>query len=267
MRLKPDDILAVDSVTRRFKGLVAVDGVSFSVARRSVTALIGPNGAGKTTLFNVITGFLRRDAGTVSFDGESVDGLRPDLRARRGMVRTFQIPRVFRRLTILENLLVADPDQPGENMRSVFRWGAIGRRNRQAAEKARDLLELLNIGHVANDYAGSLSGGQRKLVELGRVLMTDPKLIMLDEPMAGVNPALGERLLERVQFLRDQRGITFLFIEHDMEAVMRNSDRVLVLDQGRLIADGAPESIRQNERVIDAYLGRRYAKRAEAASA
>jgi len=256
--LKPDAaILCAEGVTKRFKGLVAVNNVSLAVERGSITALIGPNGAGKTTLFNVLSGFMRGDSGTVSFDNGRIDGLPPHRRSRLGLVRTFQIPRVFGRLTVLENMLVADPVQPGERFFGCFyRHGGMVRRERQAREKARELLALLNIDRLADEYAGAMSGGQRKLVELGRVLMTDPVMILLDEPMAGVNPALGLRLLQRVEDLRRERGLTFLFVEHDMEVVMRVSDRVLVLDEGKLIADGPPQAIRSNERVIDAYLGR-----------
>ena len=256
--MKPDDaILAAEHITMRFKGVVAVNDVSLSVARGSITALIGPNGAGKTTLFNCISGFLAGASGTVDFDGERIDGMPPHKRSRRGLVRTFQIPRIFHRLTLLENMLVADREQPGDELFGCFvRRGAMNARTRAATEKARELLALLSIDRLTDEYAGTLSGGQRKLLELGRVLMTDPKMILLDEPMAGVNPALGLRLLERVETLRSERGLTFLFVEHDMEVVMRVSDRVLVLDEGMLIADGLPQTIRANERVIDAYLGR-----------
>ncbi len=250
-------ILSIDGVSKRFKGLRAVQEVSFSVQRGSITALIGPNGAGKTTLFNVISGFLRGDSGTILFNGQRVEGLPAHRRSRLGLVRTFQIPRVFGRLTVLENLMVAVPAQPGEEPFGCFwRNGAMRRGQRQVREKAEGLITLLNLSRVADAYGASLSGGQRKLVELGRVLMTDPTMIMLDEPMAGVNPALGLRLLERVQQLRAERGLTFLFVEHDMDVVMQASDRVLVLDDGALIADGLPREIRANERVIDAYLGR-----------
>jgi len=241
----------------QFKGLVAVNDVSLAVKRGSITALIGPNGAGKTTLFNCISGFLRASSGSVTFEGERVDGLPPHKRSLRGLVRTFQIPRIFQRLTLIENMLVADREQPGDKLFGCFtRRGAMNARTQAARAKARELLALLTIDPLADEYAGTLSGGQRKLLELGRVLMTEPKMILLDEPMAGVNPALGERLLERVEQLRKERGLTFLFVEHDMDVVMRVSDRVLVLDEGRLIADGPPESIRANERVVDAYLGR-----------
>ena len=249
-----DAILRAENITMRFKGLVAVNDVSVSVERGSITALIGPNGAGKTTFFNCISGFLKGATGNVVFDGERVDGMPPFQRSMQGLVRTFQIPRIFHRLTLVENMLVADREQPGDKLFGCFyRRGAMIRRNRAATEKARELLALLNIDRLGDEYAGTLSGGQRKLLELGRVLMTDPRMVLLDEPMAGVNPALGLKLLERVEQLR---RITFLFVEHDMEVVMRVSDRVLVLDEGQLIADGAPETIRANEKVIDAYLGR-----------
>ena len=258
MRLKPEGaILTTSNMTMRFKGLVAVNDVSFGVERGSITALIGPNGAGKTTLFNCISGFLRAATGTVSFDGEWIEKLSPHKRSLRGLVRTFQIPRIFHRLTVIENMLVADREQPGESLFGCFyKRGAMNERSRAATEKARELLALLSIDRLADEYAGTLSGGQRKLLELGRVLMTDPRMILLDEPMAGVNPALGLKLLERVEQLRRERGLTFLFVEHDMDVVMRVSDRVLVLDEGSIIADGPPHSIRSNERVIDAYLGR-----------
>jgi len=252
-----DSILQLDGVSRRFKGLVAVSDATFAVKRGSITALIGPNGAGKTTLFNLISGFLRADTGTIAFNGERIEHLPAYRRSRRGLVRTFQIPRIFGRLTVLENLMVADPKQPGEEPFGCFwRHGAMRRRQKDVREKADGIIALLNLVRVRDEYGASLSGGQRKLVELGRVLMTDPTMIMLDEPMAGVNPALGLRLLERVQQLRTERGITFLFVEHDMDVVMQASDRVLVLDDGALIADGLPQEIRANERVIDAYLGR-----------
>lgn len=254
-------ILSARQVSVRFGGFVAVKDVSLDVVRGSITALIGPNGAGKTTLFNCISGFLRAATGEVMFDGESIDALPAYRRSLRGLVRTFQIPRIFHRLTLVENLLVADREQPGEGLFGCFTHrGAMKARTRDAAEKARELLALLNIERLADEYAGTLSGGQRKLLELGRALMTDPKMILLDEPMAGVNPALGERLLDRVEALRRDRGLTFLFVEHDMEVVMRVADRVLVLDEGSLIADGPPDSIRRNDRVIDAYLGRMHAR-------
>lgn len=255
--MKPDPILTVRNMSKQFASLRAVNGVSLDVARRSITALIGPNGAGKTTLFNLIAGFMPPSDGSVTFEGRSIDRLAAHQRSRAGLVRTFQIPRVFRRLTVMENLLTANPDQPGEALLGcLLRNRAMRSAEAAARDKATDLLRLLNIERLAGEYAGTLSGGQRKLIELGRVLMTDPTMIMLDEPMAGVNPSLGLRLLERVEFLRSERGLTFLFVEHDMEVVMRVSDRVLVLDQGQLIADGPPAAIRANDRVIDAYLGR-----------
>jgi neutral amino acid transport system ATP-binding protein len=267
MRMKSEPLLSINNVTKRFKGLVAVNDVSFEIEKGSITALIGPNGAGKTTLFNVLTGFLPATSGSIKFLGKRFENLRAHQRSERGMVRTFQIPRVFHRLTVLENMLVADGAQPGERFFGcVFQHRAMRNRDAEARDKARELLALLNIERLADEYAGAMSGGQRKLIELGRVLMTDPKMIMLDEPMAGVNPALGLRLLQRVEELRRDRGITFLFIEHDMEVVMRVSDRVMVLDEGSLIADGTAPEIRANDRVIDAYLGRSNTPRSETAA-
>jgi neutral amino acid transport system ATP-binding protein len=258
MPLKPNNsILRTEHLTKRFAGLVAVNDVSMDIARGTITALIGPNGAGKSTLFNLLSGFLRADAGFVTFNGTQIDGLLANRRCQEGLVRTFQVPRIFRRLTVLENLLVADPDQPGEEIFGCFlRRHAMVRRDREARERALELLELLKIRDVQNDFAGTVSGGQRKLIELGRALMTDPLMVMLDEPMAGVNPVLGLNLLHHVELLRQRQGLTFLFVEHDMEVVMRASDRVIVLDEGRVIADGLPSEIRGNERVIEAYLGR-----------
>jgi neutral amino acid transport system ATP-binding protein len=176
-------ILRAERVTKRFKGLVAVNDVSLAVERGSITALIGPNGAGKTTLFNVLSGFMRADSGAVSFEQARIDALPPHRRSRLGLVRTFQIPRIFRRLTVIENMLVADPAQPGEGFFGCFyRHGGMVRRDREARDKARELLTILNIDRLADDYAGSMSGGQRKLLELGRVLMTDPTMILNDDP-------------------------------------------------------------------------------------
>jgi branched-chain amino acid transport system ATP-binding protein len=249
-------ILEVRDVVRRFGGIRAVDGAALTVDEGSITALIGPNGAGKTTLFNVLTGFYRADRGAVSFKGRSIFGRPPYAIARLGMVRTFQITKALARMPVLDNMMLAAPDQPGEKLRNlVFRAPAAHRREQEVRDQAMELLEVFDLQGLADAYAGTLSGGQRKLLELARALMAEPRMLLLDEPMAGINPVLGRRLLEHMQRLRAERGVTFLFIEHDMEVVMGNSDRVIVMAEGRVIADGPPEEIRRDERVIDAYLG------------
>jgi len=249
-------ILRVADVVKRFGGIRAVDGASLSVEDGSITALIGPNGAGKTTLFNVMTGFYRGDQGAITFAGRPVFGLPPHSIARLGMVRTFQITKALARMPVIDNMMLAAPDQPGEKLRNlVLRPGASARREREVRERAMELLELFNLAKLADEYAGTLSGGQRKLLELARALMTEPRMLLLDEPMAGINPTLGARLLEHMQRLRAERWVTFLFVEHDMEVVMGHSDRVIVMAEGRVIADGPPDEVRRDKRVIDAYLG------------
>jgi branched-chain amino acid transport system ATP-binding protein len=249
-------VLQIEELFKHFGGIRAVNGASFGVAPRSITALIGPNGAGKTTLFNVVTGFYRGDRGSVSFGGQQVFGRPPYELARRGMVRTFQITKALAAMPVIDNMMLAAPNQPGEQFRNiVFRPRASRAREREVQEQAMELLELFNLTKLADDYAGTLSGGQRKLLELARALMAKPKLLLLDEPMAGINPTLGARLLEHMQQLRRERGVTFLFIEHDMEVVMNHSDRVVVMAEGRVIAEGEPDDVRKDRRVIEAYLG------------
>jgi branched-chain amino acid transport system ATP-binding protein len=251
-------ILEVEDVHLAFGGLPAVDGASFSVAPGSITALIGPNGAGKTTLFNVVTGFYRADRGRVSYGGRRISGKPPHAIARLGLVRTFQITKVLAAMSVLENMMLAAPDQPGERLRNVvLRPGASARREAVVRARAHELLALFELAGQAEAYAGALSGGQRKLLELARALMARPRLVLLDEPMAGVNATLGRRLLDYMLALRREEGLTFLFIEHDMEVVMRHADRVVVMAQGRVIAEGAPDVVRRDERVLDAYLGAR----------
>jgi branched-chain amino acid transport system ATP-binding protein len=249
-------ILETADVVKHFGGIFAVDGATLDVKEGSITALIGPNGAGKTTFFNVITGFYRPDGGMASFEGASILGRAPHAIARMGMVRTFQITKALARMPVIDNMMLAAPDQPGERIVGLLtRPGASRRREEEIRGQALELLSVFNLEPLAEEYAGTLSGGQRKLLELARALMAEPTLLLLDEPMAGINPTLGARLLDHMQQLRRERGVTFLFIEHDMEVVMNHSDRVVVMAEGRVIADGTPEKVRADRRVIDAYLG------------
>ena len=251
-----DRILVVADVHKHFGGIRAVQGATLDVRRGSVTALIGPNGAGKTTLFHLITGFIRAEHGDVRYDGASIVRLPPYKIARRGLVRTFQLTKTLAAMTVLDNVLLAAPDQPGERLTGlVTRPGTVRRREREWRERALELLEIFKLRDKADHYAGTLSGGQRKLLELARALMLQPRLVLLDEPMAGVNPSLGRQLLEHMQTLRADLGVTFVFIEHDMEVVMGHADRVVVMAQGQVIAEGPPAAVRKDQRVIDAYLG------------
>ncbi|MFC4988375.1 MULTISPECIES: ABC transporter ATP-binding protein [Saliphagus] len=250
-------LLAVENLRKTFGGIVAVDDASFSVERGTITGLIGPNGAGKSTTFDCITGVYTPDAGTVTFDGEEITGRSPPAIADRGLVRTFQIAREFPEMTVLENVLLAPKDQLGESLwRSV---APIARREvveqeEELVEQAWETLEFFEIDHLAREYAGTLSGGQRKLLELARALQTEPSMLLLDEPMAGVNPSLEKKLLERVHDLQE-RGYTFLIVEHDMDVIMNHCERVIVMHQGSVLAEGEPAAIKEDERVIEAYLG------------
>ena len=254
-----DPILHIDRLEKQFGGLRAVSGTSFSVRRGSLTALIGPNGAGKTTVFDLITGFTQPDRGTIRFDGREIDSLPPHRITRLGLVRTFQLTRVFAAMTVLENMMLAAPGQPGE---SLWRLAGARRASRRSEaevrERAQGLLRRFNLNHKVQDYAGTLSGGQRKLLELARALMTAPRLVLLDEPMAGVNRVLGRQLLDYVEDLKRGDGITFLFVEHDMDVVMNRADHVVVMAEGAVIADEKPEAVRGDPRVIAAYLGRAF---------
>lgn len=251
---KPDPILVADSVTRTFGGLTAVDVAHLEVQRGAITALIGPNGAGKTTLFNLLTGFDKPDTGEWTFEGRNLAGIPAYKVARIGMVRTFQLTKALSKMSVLDNMRLGAPQQRGESFWTSllpFTWGS---QEKEITAKARELLGHFKLAEKEDDFAGSLSGGQRKLLEMARALMVDPHLVMLDEPMAGVNPALKQSLLDHIRELRDD-GTTVLFVEHDMDMVRDISDWVVVMGQGRVIAEGPPEEVMKSQAVIDAYLG------------
>jgi neutral amino acid transport system ATP-binding protein len=251
---KPDPILSASGIRRAFGGIVAVDVDHFEVQRGSITALIGPNGAGKTTFFNLMTGFDKPDTGIWSFNGASMDGVASHRMASRGMVRTFQLTKSLTKLAVIENMKLGATGQKGEkwwNGLIPSRWKA---QEAEIEARADELLKRFKLDHMRDEYAGALSGGQRKLLEMARALMTDPTLVMLDEPMAGVNPALKQSLNQHVRGLRDL-GMTVLFVEHDMDMVHDISDWVIVMAEGQVIAEGTPDDISSNPAVIDAYLG------------
>jgi len=250
-----ETILSVEELKKAFGGLQAVDGATFTVSEGTITGLIGPNGAGKTTMFDLLTGVIAPDSGTVRFRDESIQGRHPEDIVAEGIGRTFQTPRIFRGMTVRENLAFAAQAQSGESaLNAVFRDGRVSKEEAQLRAEVDDILSFLDLAELAEEYARGLSGGQRKLLELGRVLMLDPDLILLDEPVAGVNPVLAEDLLDRLHALNDE-GRTLLLIEHDMEVVMNNCDWIIVLHNGQVLATGPPEEIRNNEAVLEAYLG------------
>ncbi len=250
-------ILQVDALEKHFGGITAVDGASFEVNQGTITGLIGPNGAGKSTTFNCITGVHRPDNGTVIFDGMDITGRPPEQIADQGLVRTFQIARELPEMTVLENMMLAPQHQLGE---SIVRAVAPGSRSRvikeeqQLRERVWETLELFEIDHLAEEYAGALSGGQRKLLEFARALLTDPAMLLLDEPMAGINPSLENKLIDRLHELKDE-GYTFLLVEHDMDVIMNNCDHIIVMHQGDVLAEGSAADIQSNEAVLEAYLG------------
>ena len=251
---KPDPILVVEEMRRSFGGLVAVDVEHVEIQRGVITALIGPNGAGKTTFFNLLTSFDTPDQGTRTFSGQKLDDVPAYKIANYGMVRTFQLTKALSKMTVIENMKLGATGQRGESLwRSVFPF--MWRSQEIEIEARADvLLEHFTLSHMRDEFAGTLSGGQRKLLEMARALMVEPTMVMLDEPMAGVNPALTQSLLGHVTGLRDE-GMTVLFVEHDMDMVQEISDWVIVMAEGQIIAEGPPGSIGQNEAVVDAYLG------------
>ena len=254
---KPDPILVTDDIVKSFGGLTAVDVDHLEVQRGAITALIGPNGAGKTTFFNLLTGFDKPNRGTVRLNGEDITRVPPHRLARRGMVRTFQLTKALSRMTVVDNMKLGAPSQRGEGILSALVSPLWSSQERSVTERAEELLARFNMTHMSDEFAGTLSGGQRKLIEMARALMTDPQVVMLDEPMAGVNPALTQSLLGHVKGLREE-GRTVIFVEHDMDVVRDISDWVVVMAEGRIIAEGTPDDIASNDEVIDAYLGQHH---------
>jgi len=249
-------MISVENVAKNFGGIRAVDGVSLSIGTGSITGLIGPNGAGKTTLFNIIAGTFPPSSGTIHLDGEDVTNLPPHELFHKGLLRTFQIAHEFSTLTVLENLMVVPGEQPGEQLRhSWFNFRRVREVEAQNRERALEVVEFLEIGHLKDELAGNLSGGQKKLLELGRTMMVDAKIVFLDEVGAGVNRTLLNTIATSIQRLNEERGYTFCLIEHDMDFIARLCDPVLVMADGKLLTEGTIEEVKNNEDVIEAYLG------------
>ncbi|WP_102223248.1 ABC transporter ATP-binding protein [Acidimangrovimonas sediminis] len=249
-------MIVVENLHKHFGGFHAVDGASLEIAKGSITGLIGPNGAGKTTLFNVIAGRLPPTSGRVIMDGEDITGLAPHQLFHKGLLRTFQIAHEFSSMTVRENLMMVPPHQHGETLwNAMFRRGAIREEERALAKKADEVLEFLTISHIADEKAGNISGGQKKLVELGRTMMVDAKIVFLDEVGAGVNRTLLNTIGDAIVRLNKERGYTFCVIEHDMDFIGRLCDPVIVMAEGRVLAEGSAAHIMENEAVIEAYLG------------
>lgn len=251
---KEDAILKADKVVRTFGGLTAVNVDHVEIQRGSITALIGPNGAGKTTFFNLLTGFDTPSSGSWQFNGDEISKVAPHKVARKGMVRTFQLTKSLARMTVIENLRLGATGQRGERLWASLLPFLWKEQEREITQRAEELLERFNLVRVRDDFAGSLSGGQRKLLEMARALMVGPELVMLDEPMAGVNPRLRQSLNDHIRGLREG-GTTVVFVEHDMDVVRDVSDWVIVMAQGEIVAEGPPATVMSQQAVIDAYLG------------
>ncbi|MBW1690387.1 MAG: ABC transporter ATP-binding protein [Deltaproteobacteria bacterium] len=252
-------MLKIEEVVKSFGGLTAVCECSLEVSEGSITGLIGPNGAGKTTLFNVITGHYKPERGRIIFQGEDINGLAPHKIFQRKIYRTFQITREFSQMTVIENLMFVPEGQVGERIWNTwFRPSAVRKQEKAIHEKAIEVLEFVELIDLKDEYAGSLSGGQKKLLELAKSLMADPKMVLLDEPGAGVNPTLMRKLIANIRKLCEEKKITFFLIEHDMDLVMSLCNPVIVMSEGKKLAEGTPEEIKKDERVLEAYLGGQY---------
>ena len=250
-------MISVVDLSKYFGGIHAVDGISLEMEKGAITGLIGPNGAGKTTLFNVVAGVFPPTSGKVYLDGEDVTGLQPHQLFKKGLLRTFQIAHEFASLTVLENLMVVPGGQPGEQLRHAwFNFKRVQEVEQQVLERAREVAEFLEISHLENELAGNLSGGQKKLLELGRTMMVDPKIVFLDEVGAGVNRTLLKTIGTSIRRLNQERGYTFCMIEHDMDFIARMCDPVIVMAEGKVLTQGTIDEIKSNEEVIEAYLGR-----------
>ncbi len=252
----PEVVLEAIDVAKHFGGLRAVDGMTLDVRRGTLAGIIGPNGAGKSTFFNVLAGFYRPTSGRVYLNGEDVTRLGPHGRVRRGLARTFQLTRPFARMTVEENLRLAPGGQSGERWWApLLAYPRVAAEEEHVAAKARETLEFFELAHLATQYAGALSGGQKKLLEIARALMTDPVVVLLDEPMAGVNPTLARKIMDKVDALRRERGVTFVLVEHDLDTVFTRCAPIVVMAQGKRLAAGDAAAIRANRDVVDAYLG------------